>query len=150
LPHVLAGSGRAIVLFLRPEPDADWDGTYVRIVDAGQPTPAAVGLVEFTGVHQTTFGGLNDEAIQGHPLNGRGLAPYEAHLVHNSSWITDAERANSVHPQHRGGWHQEYNHYLLCFHDQTFECIARSHRTEALRCTLAQALATAATRLTDE
>jgi hypothetical protein len=146
LPHVVSDSWRTIVIFHRPEPDPDWDGTYVRIVHAGQTTPSALGLVEFTGVYLTTFGGLNDEAIDGHPLSGRGLVAYQAHLVHNSSWIAEAERANSVHPQHRGGWYQQYNHYILCFHDETFECIAKSCRAEELHCSMAEALALAAAK----
>ena len=31
---------------------------------------------------------------------------------------------NLVHPQHRGGWHDRLNHYVFCFHDETFECLA--------------------------
>ena len=37
--------------------------------------------------------------------------------------------SNSVHPQHRGGWHDRFNHYVFCFHDETFECLAESFTT---------------------
>ena len=37
---------------------------------------------------------------------------------------------NSVHPQHRGGWHDRLNHYVFCFHDETFERLAESFTTE--------------------
>lgn len=147
LPHVISDSLRTIVIFQRPERDPDWDGTYVRLVHAEQQRPAAMGLVEFRGVYLTSFGGLNDEAIAGHPLSGRGLAAYEAHVVRDSLWIAEAERANSVHPQHRGGWHQRYNHYILCFHDETLECIAESCEAEELSCSMIEALNLAAARL---
>lgn len=147
VPHVISDSWRTILIFRRPEPDPDWDGTYVRIVHAGQPTPAAFGLVEFTGTYLTSFGGLNDEAIEGHPLSGRGLVAYRAHVVRNSAWIAQAEQANSVHPHHRGGWHERYNHYVLCFHDETFECIAENWQAEELRCSMAEAIAIAAAKL---
>lgn len=42
----------------------------------------------------------------------------------DSRWIAEAERVNLVHPQHRGGWHDRLNHYVFCFHDETFECLA--------------------------
>ncbi|GAA5122463.1 hypothetical protein [Haloechinothrix salitolerans] len=76
------------------------------------------------------MGGLNDEAIEGHPLWRKGLAPYTAHEVINSAWIAESERRNSVHPYHRGGWHERMKHYLLCFHDETLECLASGLRTE--------------------
>lgn len=147
LPHVVSDAGCTIVIFRRPERDPAWDGSYVRVVHAGQPTPAALGLVEFRGVYLTSFGGLNDEAIDGHPLSGRGLVPYRAHVVRDSLWLAEAERANSVHPQHSGGWHRRYNHYVLCFHDETFECIAESCQAEELSCSMLEALNLAAARL---
>jgi len=140
IPHVISGSGRTFVIFLRLEPDPDWDGTYVRVVSPGDPAPAALGLVEFTGAYLTSFGGLNDEALAGHPLSGRGLTAYRAFVVRNSAWIAQAEQHNSVHPCHRVGWHDHYNHYVLTFHDETFECIARSWRAEAMHCSLAEAI----------
>jgi hypothetical protein len=110
--------------------------------DRGAPTPflvseggkAAVvfylkdseqlGVVEFHGVYEVRFGGLNDEAIEGHPLWDKGLAAYAAHEVIHSKWITESERRNSVHRSHKDGWHDRLKHYVLCFHDQTLECLA--------------------------
>jgi hypothetical protein len=147
LPHVIADSWRTLVVFHRPAQDPDWDGTYVRVVSAGQVGASALGLVEFTGAYLTSFGGLNDEALHGHPLSGRGLVAYRAHVVHNSEWIAAAERANSVHPRHRGGWHDRYRHFVLGFHDETFECIAEDWRAEPLDCSMSDAIALATARL---
>jgi hypothetical protein len=149
LPHVISDSWRTFVFFLLAEPDPDWDGTYVRVVSAGDTAPAALGLVEFTGAYLTSFGGLNDEALSGHPLSGRGLAAYRAFTVRNSTWIAQAEQHNAVHPRHRGGWHERYHHYVLTFHDETFECIAENWRAERLRCSLAEAIAIVAARITN-
>jgi hypothetical protein len=146
LPHVVSSGSRAIVIFYRRTIDADWDGTYVTVVDPAVPTPAALGLLEFTGCYLVKFGGLNDEAIAGHPLHGRGLVPYRAHTIRNSQWITEAEQQNSVHPFHTGGWHDRMNHYVLCFHDETLECLARQWRAEPLDCSVSDAL-TLASRL---
>ncbi len=80
--------------------------------------------MEFQHVHSVKLGGPNDEAIGGHPLSGKGLRAYAAHQVVNSRWIAEAERVNSVHPHHRGGWHERLNHDVFCFHDETFDCLA--------------------------
>jgi hypothetical protein len=90
----------------------------------------AVGVIVFDRAYDVQFGGVNDEAIGGHPLFGAGLDLYAAHEVLNSEWITEAERRNSAHPCHNGGWHERMKHYVLCFHDETLECIASGHRTE--------------------
>lgn len=130
LPHLLANGHRAYLLFFLADADPDWDGTSVRIVDPATTEVQPLGVVEFHRVHAITFGGPNDEALEGHPLHGKGLRPYGAHLVVNSRWIADAERMNSVHPHHRGGWHDRLNHYTFCFHDETFECLAEGFTTE--------------------
>lgn len=72
-----------------------------------------VGVILFDGVYDVKFGGLNDEALEGHPLYGVGLSPYAAHEVINSDWIAESERRNSVHDYHRGGWQQRMKHYVL-------------------------------------
>lgn len=90
----------------------------------------AVGVIVFDRAYDVQFGGVNDEAIEGHPLFGAGLDLYAAHEVLNSEWITEAERRNSVHRCHKGGWHERMKHYVLCFHDETLECIASDLRTE--------------------
>jgi hypothetical protein len=147
MPHVVAASGRALVLFYRAVPNETWDGTSVEVVDPTSDQPAALGLIEFIHVHSIKFGGPNDEAIEGHPLSGRGLSGYRAHQVIDSRWIAEEERINSVHPMHRGGWHQSLNHYVLCFHDDLLECLAEGWRTELLTCSLPEALHRAARRV---
>jgi hypothetical protein len=130
LPHMLANGRRTFLLFYLPNRDPDWDGTWVRVVDPAAPEPQPLGVVEFRRVHSVTLGGPNDEAVGGHPLSGKGLRPYAAHRVVNSRWIAEAERVNSVHPQHRGGWHERLNHYVFSFHDETFEYLAESFTTQ--------------------
>ncbi len=84
-------------------------------------------VLRFDGVDSSLFGGPNDEALNGHRLSGKGLAPYRFHEVIGSAWISARERENSVHPAHRGGWHALLRHFVFTFHDETFECIARSY-----------------------
>jgi hypothetical protein len=37
---------------------------------------------------------------------------------------------NSVHPRHRPEHFKSYRHFVLAFHDSTFECIAEGYATE--------------------
>lgn len=84
----------------------------------------AVALLLFQNYYAYMFGPPNDEAIEGHPLADRGLEPYDAFQVQQSSWIRRLERMNSVHPSHDPKQFESLNHYIFTFHDSTFECVA--------------------------
>jgi hypothetical protein len=139
LPHLLANGHRVFLLFYLADPDPDWDGTSVRILDPASTDLVPLGIVEIEHVHSVKFGGPNDEALAGHPLYGRGLRAYTAHRVLNSRWIQDEERINAVHP-HRGSWADRLTHYLFCFHDDTVECLAASITTQRILSTPAAVL----------
>src|SRR6185503_4547771 len=100
LPVVLSDEFRALLVYIVQDTAPDWDGTSVRIVDPGTPGEP-LALVEFNGYWSYMFGGPNDEAFHGHPLATRGLHPYGAFQIENSSWIRQLEKMNSVHPSHK-------------------------------------------------
>jgi len=140
MPFLISNGHQAAVIF------------YLLSSDQPEPTGAedmddAVGAIVFDGVHDVQFGGLNDEAIEGHPLFGAGPVPYAAHEVLNSAWITEAERRNSVHRFHKSGWHERKKHYVLRFHDETLECIAADLRTERHPSGFGDAVRSVSTRL---
>jgi hypothetical protein len=81
-----------------------------------------VAIVRFDG-HTHMFGPPNDEAFSGHPLASRGLHPYGAFKIENSSWIRQLEKMNSVHPRHRPERYSKLQHIVFTFHDSTFECV---------------------------
>lgn len=87
-------------------------------------------VLRFDGVNSSLFGGPNDEALHGHRLSSKGLDAYRFHEVIGSEWISARERENSVHPGHGGGWHARLRHFVFMFHDETFECIARSYAVQ--------------------
>jgi hypothetical protein len=68
----------------------------------------------------------NDEALQGHPLWGRGLRHSGTYRVESSSLVRKLERMNSVHPQHDPKGFEKRTHFIFTFHDSTFECVAES------------------------
>jgi hypothetical protein len=87
----------------------------------------AIAVVRFERPYAHLFGPPNDEAFAGHPLAGRGLRPYGAFRIDQSSWIRRLEEMNRVHEHHRPETFAALTHYVLSFHDTTFECVAASY-----------------------
>lgn len=121
-PVVLSDEHRTALAFYLQEPAEEWDGISVTVVSHSSERPVAI--VEFTPCYDHMFGAPNDEAFQGHPLHERGLHPYGAFEVIDSSWVRQLERMNSVHPYHKPERFWERHHYIFAFHDSTFECVA--------------------------
>lgn len=144
-PVVLAGEGMLSVAFFLEDMPADWDGTSVRVVGPESGEPAAV--VRFKRPHASFFGPPNDEALRGHPLAARGLHPYGAFEVLHSSWVRALERMNLVHPYHRPEHFTSYRHFVLSFHDSTFECVAEGYSHELGKGPLNELVAKEAARL---
>jgi hypothetical protein len=108
---------------------AETDGEFVAVVS-----------FELSTVH--TFGLPNDETIHGHSLHAKGLKAYGAYEVFNSRWIQQLEQVNSVHPRHdRQGFLAGKRHFILSFHDSTFECVALGYTIEVLRSSVREVLA---------
>ncbi len=127
LPHVLSNGRQAVVLFHAGlEPDPDWDGTTVTVIDPSDQLARNVSWVRFDSVVASLFGPPNDEALHGHPLWGRGLEFYAFHRVEDSGWIADLMKGNHVHPSHQDDVWNSLQHFVITFHDDTFEVIAES------------------------
>jgi hypothetical protein len=128
-PVVLSDEFVTIVAFYLEEMSDDWDGTSIRIV--GRETEGkTLAVVRFSICYASTFGPPNDEAFAGHPLAKHGLEPYGAFIIENSSWIRRLEQMNSVHPYHDPERFRARKHYVLSFHDSTFECVANDYTVE--------------------
>lgn len=147
-PVILAGEHSLTVAYLLQDTPADWDGTTVRVVGVDTPgEPAAI--VRFVRPYASMFGPPNDEAFAGHPLAERGLHPYGAFEVQHSSWVRSLEKMNSVHPYHRAERFDAYRHFVLAFHDTTFECVATGYTHELTSGPLNEVAAREAARLTE-
>ncbi len=99
---------------------------WIRDEPLNQSTTAPLGIVRFDRVHMVLFGPPNDEAIAGHPLAGRGIYPSGIFRVDHSSLVRRLERMNAVHRRHDPERFEALIHYILTFHDSTFECVAES------------------------
>ncbi len=140
LPHVVSSGSKTSLIYLVSEPDPNWDGSNVNVIDPSAAAVELLAIVEFKRCYAYQFGGPNDEVFAGHPLTGRGLAGYGAYLVENSKWIREMIRINSVHHRYDESLWSDYRHYFLAFHDECFECIAVGHRVKKMQCSFAMAL----------
>jgi hypothetical protein len=122
MPLVVADDFRTVLAYIASDavaPTADSPSQT-------QTSPAGAepfALVTFDICYAHMFGPPNDEAIAGHPLHRRGVVPYGAFEVLDSSWIRKLERMNSVHPRHRPERFLNRRHLIFTFHDSTFECV---------------------------
>lgn len=127
-PHLLQSDGRAFLAYLMPEDVPDWQFTYLTVV------------VEFSSCLAAKLGSPNDEVFEGHPLHGKGMDGYRAQEVHNSEWLKEIEKINSVHSQYSSQSHSHVRHFVFWFHDSSVECLAESFTADVYREGLADVL----------
>lgn len=133
LPHLVAGGLRAAIICRSALHDPTWDGTSTTMVSPSDTEEADLIRIDISGYASVRIGSPNDEALHGHPLHGRGLVTQEAHEVHNSAWLEEHIRVNSVHPAHRDEPWRRLRHILLAFHDEMVEVLCREISARVLR-----------------
>ena len=88
------------------------------------PTTLPLAVVRFPGCWALKFGYPNDEALPGHPLYDKGLSFYKFHEVFGSSWLLDLHEQNQVSFPTRTEEDSTSRHFVVTFHDSTFECLS--------------------------
>jgi hypothetical protein len=76
-------------------------------------------------VDRVKIGSPNDEVLRGHFLWGSGLEFYSAHEVKNSPWVTELMEVDRAHERFDESQWSGRHHFMLTFHDETLECIAK-------------------------
>jgi hypothetical protein len=56
LPHLLTSGLRTLLAFYLSEPDPEWNGSYVRVVDPSDEEPATLALIEFLACSAVKMG----------------------------------------------------------------------------------------------
>lgn len=145
MPHLLQSEDRTFLAFYLPNPTPNWDGLSVRIVDATSSEAVPIGVIEWISCRGAILGEPNDEAFRGHRLWSRGLSAvglYRASEVSNSRWIAEREEANRVHDFLQPETYARLRHFILGFHDSTFECLAEALRAWKISGSMPDVLAT--------
>ena len=120
---VLLSRLRTFVAFYLSAHDPLFDGT-----NPGMRDPHAdhgIGIVEFKRVTSVKIGFPNDQVLREHPLWGSGLEFYSAHEVRNSPWITELMEVDRAHERFDESQWSGRRHFMLTFHDETLECVAK-------------------------
>lgn len=146
-PYVISAGGRAFLIYYINEIDPNWDGTYTNVIDSSSDDILPLALVEFIRCYSIKFGGANDEVINGHPLWGKGLVPYGAHIIENSEWLKHEMKISSVHSYYNEESWDVKKHIVLLFHDELFECITEDYKIEVIRDSFNNVLKEAQNRL---
>lgn len=84
------------------------------------------------GAYAMSMGMPNDEALDGHPLEERGLESYCNQEVINSPWIDALEQANRVHSGHDPARYAHLRHIIMTFHDSLFEVVTSRYEFEII------------------
>ena len=122
MPVLLSGL-RTFVAFYLSVHDPLFDGTSPHVRDP--QADHGIGVVEFKRVTSVKIGSPNDEVLRGHPLWGSGLESYSAHEVKNSLWITELMEVDRAHERFDESQWTGRHHFMLTFHDETLECVAK-------------------------
>ena len=129
IPVVLSAESKTVVSYYIQENESDYMNEF-----------ELIAIISFERCSSTMFGPPNDEAFSGHPLYTKGLRPYSAFIIENSSWLRNLIEMNSVHPYHNETYFNDLKHFVLSFHDSTFECIAESFSIEIVNDTISNVI----------
>jgi hypothetical protein len=92
-------------------------------LEGEQRVDAGTALLEFERCLISKFGYPNDEALSGHPLIGTTPKTcYRILEVVDSPWPAQLAAQNRIAFPHTSDWH--IRHFIVTFHDSTFECLA--------------------------
>jgi hypothetical protein len=120
---VLLSSLRTFVVFYLSVHDPVTGRTNPRL--RGPQADHGIGVVEFKRTTSIKVGSPNNEVLRGHPLWESGLEFYSAHEVENSPWITELMEVDRAHERFGESLWSGRRHFLLTFHDETLECVAK-------------------------
>jgi len=130
-PHVFSHQRRAVLLYWAAGAEKRWPippEDSKRTPDG--PRSGKIAVVDFGLCYAVRFGGPNEEVFEGNPLFGKELKANRAHEVAHSRWLQQIEDINCCHANYRPEDWKRFRHFLLVFHDHTFECLAVEFTTE--------------------
>lgn len=134
MPQVYGNGHKTFLIYMINEPDPNWDGTYTTVIDNTSEKKYPLALVEFDG-GTFRFGIANEDVFGGLSVANKGMEWYEAHLIENSKWIEELKTIHKIHPYfHEPSWDGK-KHFMLLFHDEMFEVVAKDYKIEQFNST---------------
>jgi hypothetical protein len=120
LPIILSNDNELFISFYA-ERNGGFDEPHQRnsIYDTG------IVVLKFKSFLKYSFGLPSNETIQGHPYFKLGLNSFSFYELKSSDLIYSLQKIEKVHPYFNPEKWKEYKHYILTFHDNMFECVAK-------------------------
>ena len=82
--------------------------------------------LKFLNHHLYKIGYPGNETLYYHPYSINGINTSEIYLIKNSDWINELKEIDKNHPYFNEDKWNSLNHYVITFHDDLFECIAKN------------------------
>jgi hypothetical protein len=127
-PHVVANEGGLTLLYRT----------------GGVDTSALTARVFFRQVYNVRWGPPNDERLGTHQLGRIGVAPYTPSELFASDWCAKSIEEGLIAGAEASEWLKALRHFVIPFHDSTFECLAGGYEVATLRSPLLEAVPDAA------
>jgi len=120
-PTIISNDSNLYLMFYSNEEGGDTEELNERnsVYDRG------IYVLKFNLFLNYKFGIPSNEIIIGHPYSKLGLQPYSFYQLEDSDWIKELMKIDSVHPYYNKEKWASYKHYILTFHDNMFECVAK-------------------------
>jgi hypothetical protein len=119
-PIILSDGGNLFVAFYGDE----WDPSRIPSTGGDDYYPGIL-VIKFIRYQKYTFGLPNDESLSGHPYYKLGMEQYGFYELKDSDLIASLIKIQSVHPKHKPEKWIGVKHFIITFHDNMLECIAR-------------------------
>jgi len=119
-PLIISNDSELYVIFYSDE--VEWSG---ELHERNDIYDKGIVLMKFIGCLKYIFGKPSNETIQGHPYYQLGLRSFGFFEVRNSPLIKELQGIQKVHPNYDPSKWNLYKHFIISFHDNMFECVAR-------------------------
>jgi hypothetical protein len=117
-PLLIAKEGSATLFFLLYE-----DSSFGNDDDEA----SQVGKLVFSRCSYSSLGIPSNETLSGHHYYDLGLESFGFYEVEDSDLIQRLMKIQSVHPYYDPMKWSKYKHFIITFHDSTFECVATGY-----------------------
>lgn len=96
-------------------------------IDNGDDNNLDICILKFPHYLIYIFGMPSNETLHGHFYNKLGIESYAFYELIDSDLIKQLKDMDKCHPYYHSEKWKEYHHYIITFHDNMFECVAKSY-----------------------
>lgn len=121
-PRIISSDNELLVAF-----NVDKNSMGMECINSDDLFDTVVLGLKFSICLKYTFGIPGNETISGHPYYSLGLECCAFYEMENSDWIEQLKNIDRVHPSYNIEKWNNFKHYIITFHDNMFECVAKGY-----------------------